>query len=256
MGIEPIMPDSIRTPRFLEQFRRLEPDIGVVVAYGKILSTEILSIPEFGCVNVHASLLPELRGAAPIQWAVARGFSETGVTLMQMDEGMDTGPILLQEQTPVQEGETAAELAGRLSLMAADILRRGLPALARGELAPVPQDDALATYAPRLRREDGLIDWSLPARDIDNRVRGFTPWPGTFTVFGGKRILITSSQPCEVPSPSEPGLVLKARADGILVACGNGALQILSVKPEGKREMTSSEFLAGRRLSPGDRFDK
>ena len=256
MGIEPMMPDSVKTPQFLEEFKRLKPDIGVVVAYGKILPPEILTIPELGCVNVHASLLPELRGAAPIQWAVAKGARETGVTLMQMDEGMDTGPILLQERTSVGERETAVQLARRLSVMAADILRKGLPALARGELTPVPQDDTLATYASLLKREDGLIDWSMAAEEIHNRVRGFAPWPGTYTVFGGKRILIPAALPLDAPSGSEPGKVLEAGTGGILIACGEGALRILSLKPEGKREMTAPEFLAGHPLAPGDRFDK
>jgi len=256
MGIEPMMPDSVRTSQFLEEFKRRRPEIGIVVAYGRILPPEMLAIPEFGCVNAHASLLPELRGAAPIQWVVARGGWETGVTLMQMDEGMDTGPILLQERTPVGKRETAVQLARRLSSMAAQILRKGIPALARGELIPVPQDGTLATYAPLLRREDGLIDWSMAAGEIDSRIRGFTPWPGTYSVFRGKRVLITTALPLEAHSISEPGKVLEAGAGGILTACGEGALRILSLVPEGKREMTASEFLSGHRLVPGDRFEK
>jgi len=253
-GIEPMMPDSIRTPEFLEEFRRMKPDLGVVVAYGKILPPDILEIPRLGCVNVHASLLPELRGAAPIQWAVARGARETGVTLMQMDKGMDTGPVLQQEKTPIGEKETASELAQRLSLMAARILVKGLPALARGELTPVPQDDFRATYAPLLKRKDGLLDWSLAAREIANRIRGFTPWPGTYSMLIGKRILITSASSFNAPSGSVPGEVLEAGTGGILVACGEGALRILTLKPEGKREMTTTEFLAGHKLAPGDRL--
>jgi methionyl-tRNA formyltransferase len=252
MGIDPWTPDSVRTPEFLEMFRQLNPDIGVVVAYGKILPPEMLAVPALGCVNVHASLLPELRGAAPIQWAVARGYTETGVTLMQMDEGMDTGPILLQDHTTIGKNETASNLAERLSIMGAEILRKGLPALAKGVLSPSAQDDSLATYAPMLNREDGQIDWNFNASEIANRVRGFTPWPGTYTTWKGKRLLVNTADMVESPVHNRPGEVLEACSDGILVACGAGALKILSLKPEGSREMTAEQFLAGHRLSAGD----
>jgi methionyl-tRNA formyltransferase len=252
MGIDPMIPDSVRTPEFLDRFRQLEPDIAVVVAYGKILPPEMLLVPRLGCVNVHASLLPELRGAAPIQWAVARGYVETGVTLMQMDEGMDTGPILLQERTIIGESETASDLAGRLSLMGADILLKGLPALEKGELPPSVQDDSLATYAPLLKRENGLIDWSFDATKIANRVRGFTPWPGTYTTWRGKRLLVNTAEPIAALPKESPGEVLKAGPEGILVACGTGALTINSLKPEGSREMTAAQFLAGHGLKTGD----
>ena len=254
LGIDPMMPDSVRTPEFLKEFSKLEPDIAVVVAYGKILPPELLAIPRLGCINVHASLLPELRGAAPIQWAIARGYSETGITLMQMDEGMDTGPILLQESIPIGMEETSTALAGRLSLLGADILRKGLPALERGELSPVAQDESRATYAPLLKKVDGWIDWSMDAAQISNRVRGFTPWPGTHTTLRGKRLLITAAQPDDYPSPMNPGEVLETRSVGILVACGQGALLIGSLKPEGKNQMTAGQFLTGHKLEPGDRF--
>jgi methionyl-tRNA formyltransferase len=252
MGIKPMVPASVRTPEFLEEFRLLEPDIGVVVAYGKILPPGMLEIPGLGCVNVHASLLPELRGAAPIQWAVARGYTVTGVTLMQMDEGMDTGPILLQERTTIGKEETAAELGKRLSIMGSDILRKGLPALERGDLKPTRQDDSSATYAPPLKSGDGLIDWSVDSEVIADRVRGFTPWPGTHTMWKGKRLLITAARDLEVPTLPNPGVVMEIQPDGILVCCGAGALKILSLKPEGSREMTAAEFLAGHRLKEGD----
>jgi methionyl-tRNA formyltransferase len=254
MGIEPMMPDTIRTPDFLEQIRKLSPDIVVVVAYGKILPPDVLRLPGLGCVNVHASLLPELRGAAPIQWAVARGARETGVTLMQMDEGMDTGPVFIQERTAIGERETASVLAGRLASMAADILRKGLPAIAAGELTPVPQDDTLATCAPLLKREDGLVDWTLGSREVANRIRGFTPWPGTYSTLKGKRVLITSALPLDLAAGAPPGEILEVGAGGVLVACGDGAIRIDALKPEGKREMSVPEYLAGNRLVPGNRF--
>jgi methionyl-tRNA formyltransferase len=256
MGIEPMIPASVRTPEFLADFRLLEPDIGIVVAYGKILPAEMLKIPGFGCVNVHASLLPSLRGAAPIQWAIASGHTVTGVTLMQMDEGMDTGPILLQESTAIGEEETAAQLAQRISVMGADILRRGLPALERGELQPIPQDDSRASYAPLLTSADGLIDWSMDATAIANRVRGFTPWPGTYTRWKNKRLMVTAARTLSASIPHHPGSVLEAHSEGILVGCGRGVLRILSLKPEGSREMKAAEFLAGHRLNKGDLLGK
>lgn len=252
MGIVPLTPVSVRETEFVEEFRHLKPDIGVVVAYGKILPPDILEIPVLGCVNVHASLLPGLRGAAPIQWAVARGHTVTGVTLMQMDEGMDTGPILLQESTAIEKEETAVELGKRLSVMGSDILRRGLPALERGELHPVPQDDTRATYAPILKSADGQIDWSSDAVSIANRVRGFAPWPGTYTTWKGKRLLVTAARDLPVSTTQPHGEVIEAHSGGILVSCGTGTLWLYSLKPEGSREMTAAEFLAGYRLKEGD----
>jgi len=254
MGIEPMTPSTVRTPEFLDALHHLQPDLAIVVAYGKILPPWVLETPRLGCVNVHASLLPELRGAAPIQWAIARGARETGVTLMQMDEGMDTGPVLLQEKTEIGDEETAETLTGRLSLMAADILQKGIPALEKGALTPVPQDHNRATYAPVLVREDGLIDWRMEAAQIANRVRGFAPWPGTFSMLCGKRMLITSARAMPSPARGKPGEILGAREGGLDVFCGKDLLRVLTIKPEGKREMTAPEFLAGWHLTRGDRF--
>lgn len=251
-GISLLTPSTLKTPETAQTLRDLEPDIAVVVAYGKILPPEVLAIPRLGCVNVHASILPELRGAAPIQWAIARGYKETGVTLMQMDEGMDTGPILLQRTTAIGKLETAGHLGVRLGQMGADLLREGLPRLAMGELLPVQQDGSLATYAPLLRKSDGLIDWTLDSQEIADRVRGFSPWPGTFTTRGGKRIIISSSVALEEPSETSPGTITAAGTTGIHVSCGAGTLNILAVKPEGKREMEAGEFLAGYKIEIGE----
>ncbi len=251
-GIEPLVPDSVKTDKFLETVAVLEPDVALVVAYGKILPPGLLAVPRLGCVNVHASLLPELRGAAPIQWAIARGLTETGVTLMQMDKGMDTGPILLRKSTPVGTEETAGELGKRLALLGAELVSEGLGALHRGELAPRQQDDAAATYAPLLTKEDGRIDWTGDAADIANRVRGFSPWPGTYTAHKGARVLVTRALAVEGRAGEEPGAILEAGNNGIVVACGKGALLITSVKPEGKREMTAGQYLSGHSLKPGD----
>lgn len=255
-GMEAMTPESLRSPDIEDSLRRLEPDIVVVVAYGKILPPNILALPRLGCVNIHASILPRLRGAAPIQWAIALGYTETGVTLMQMDEGMDTGPILLQRTTPVGDEETAGELGKRLALIGADLLREGLPRLGRGELTPIEQDDSLATYAPLLKKADGLIDWSLPATQIANRVRGFSPWPGTFTTRSGSRLLITRARSLQKDHSLPPGSVVLTGAAGIQVACGDGTLEILAVKPEGKREMAAEEFLGGYKVKEGEVLGK
>ncbi|UCF89175.1 MAG: methionyl-tRNA formyltransferase [bacterium] len=255
-GMEAMTPESLRSPDIEDSLRRLEPDIVVVVAYGKILPPNILALPRLGCVNIHASILPRLRGAAPIQWAIALGYTETGVTLMQMDEGMDTGPILLQRTTPVEDEETAGELGKRLALIGADLLREGLPRLGRGELTPIEQDDSLATYAPLLKKADGLIDWSLPATQIANRVRGFSPWPGTFTTRSGSRLLITRARSLQKDHSLPPGSVVLTGAAGIQVACTDGTLEILAVKPEGKREMAAEEFLSGYKVKEGEVLGK
>jgi len=252
LGIKVLTPGTLKTPEVEDTMRSLEPDIAVVVAYGKILPPNILSVPELGCVNVHASLLPELRGAAPIQWSIARGYTETGVTLMQMDEGMDTGPILMQRATAIGADETAGGLGHRLALIGAGMLREGLPLLGRGELPPVAQNDDLATYAPLLTKADALIDWTLSAEEIANRVRGFSPWPGTFTMRAGSRILITRAQPARETGKGSPGTVIRKGQESFQVSCGSGTLEVLAVKPEGKREMTAGQYLSGYVVQAGD----
>ena len=251
-GISVMTPSTLKTADTVDALKEIKPDIAVVVAYGKILPPDVLAVPRLGCVNIHASILPELRGAAPIQWAIARGYTETGVTLMQMDEGMDTGPVWLQRMTPIGDDETAGELGFRLAQMGADLIREGLPLIEDGRLSPIEQDNSLATYAPLLSKADGLIDWSMEAGQIANRVRGFSPWPGTFTTRGRKRILITRSAALEEPSESSPGTITSADASGIHISCGTGTLNILAVKPEGKREMVVGEFLTGYKVEVGE----
>ena len=251
-GIEVMTPTTLKTPDLHNRLHQLKADIAVVVAYGKILPPEILAVPRLGCVNLHASVLPELRGAAPIQWAIARGYTETGVTLMQMDEGMDTGPVLMQRTTPIDQEETAADLGIRLAQMGADLLREGLPLLDRGELPAVRQDDSRATYAPLLTKADGLIDWTLPVDEIAKRVRGFYPWPGTYTMGPRGRLLIVKARALGEKHQVRPGTITAADSKGIHIACGDGILNVLAVKPEGKREMTVREFLTGHRMEPGE----
>ncbi len=252
MGIETMTPDEVKSDGFLELFCALEPDLALVVAYGKILPPQVLSVPRLGCVNVHTSLLPELRGAAPIQWAIARGYKTTGVTLMQMDEGMDTGPILIQKKTDIGEDENAISLTGRLTEMAARIVKEGIPALGEGKLTPAVQDNSNATYAPMLKKEDGRVDWQMDSAQIANRVRAFVPWPGVHTYFKGKRLLITGAESMEWAGEEKPGTVIDAGKDGIDIVTGSGIFRIITLQPEGKREMSATEFLAGHIVSFGD----
>ena len=240
-------------------FETISPDACGVVAYGKILPEWMLSIPRLGCINVHASILPKFRGAAPINWAIANGESETGVTIMQMDAGMDTGPMLERRSIQIGNDETAPELSARLAQLGAEVLSETLPRLERGEIEPVTQDDSEATYAPILKREDGLIDWRMNALDIANRVRAFQPWPGTYTSFRGGRLTIwrgreaTSAQ--EADFSAESGIVLKIDESGIIVACRDAStLLIQEVQVEGKRRVSAREFANGARLKPGDRI--
>jgi methionyl-tRNA formyltransferase len=254
LGINILAPESVRTEAFLDTIRRMAPDVIVVVAYGKILPAELLAIPRLGCLNVHASLLPELRGAGPIQWAIARGFATTGVTLMQMDEGMDTGPILLQRPTDIGEDETSPGLGQRLAQMGAELLAEGLPALERGELKPRAQDEELATYAPLLNREDGAANWKMPASEIYNRFRGFNPWPGLYTSREGRNLHIIDARAEAGGANHPPGTVTDADRDGIRVACGEGSLLITRLKPEGSREMSAAEYLAGHNVKTGEKL--
>lgn len=242
-------------------FETISPDACVVVAYGKILPAWMLAIPRLGCINVHASLLPKYRGAAPINWALANGERETGVTIMQMDIGMDTGPMLTQRSITVGDDETAPQLSARLAQLGAELLSETLPHIERGEITPLTQNDSEATYAPMLKREDGLIDWRMSAREIANRVRAFQPWPGTYTNFRGGRLTIWRAREArsnQVPDLSaEPGTILNLDESGITIACiGSSALLTQEVQLEGKRRVSAREFANGARLKPGDRINQ
>jgi methionyl-tRNA formyltransferase len=241
-------------------FETISPDACVVAAYGKILPPWMLAIPRFGCINVHASLLPRYRGAAPINWAIANGEKETGVTIMQMDVGMDTGPMLAKRSISIGDRETAPELSLRLAHFGAELLSETLPGVERGEISPLIQDDNQATYAPMLKREDGRIDWRMGASEIANRVRAFQPWPGTYTDVRGARLTIwRANDASEAASldgfAAEPGTILNIDEPGITVLCsGSSALLIQEVQVEGKRRVSAREFANGARLKPGDRI--
>ncbi|NOK20507.1 methionyl-tRNA formyltransferase [Corallococcus carmarthensis] len=248
-GIPVLQPQKLRTPPFVEELRQYAPDVCVVTAYGKILPKDLLALPAKGCVNVHASLLPRFRGAAPIQWAIAHGDSETGVSLMVMDEGLDTGPVLAMKRLPIAADETSATLHAKLSALGGDVLRESLPRYLKGELTPQPQPSEGMVLAPIIDKENGKLDFTKPAVELDRRLRAFTPWPGAYTLLGGKVFKVHRMQP--VAGKGEPGTVLSAGPEGIEVACGEGSVVFLEVQPEGKRVMRAGDFLSGNRLQPG-----
>jgi methionyl-tRNA formyltransferase len=245
-GVRVIQPTKVRTPEFAAELRAVGADIGVVVAYGRILPLGVLTAPRLGCVNVHASLLPKLRGAAPIQWAIINGETMTGVCLMQMDEGMDTGAVLARRELVIDPHETAGELGVRLAQLGAAALREELPRICRGELPAVPQDHADATHAPMLEKEHGRIDWNGSAQRIHDLVRGTSPWPGAFTFLNGQRLRIHKTNVLvRDRMVNAPGAILRADAHGIEVACGSGVLAIDELQADGKRRVNAEQFCAG-----------
>jgi methionyl-tRNA formyltransferase len=240
------------TQGFLSQFR---PDAIVVAAYGHIIPAWMIELPRFGCINLHASLLPKYRGAAPIPWAIIRGEQVTGATTMKIAESLDTGDILLQREMEIRPDDTAETLGVRMSLAGAELMAETLERLYRGELRGRPQDPARATLAPMLKKEDGRIDWSLPAPDIERRVRGLRPWPGAFTLFRGKHLhLWKASVAGKALRPEEPGMLVAGNGK-LRVACGDGTeLELLEVQLEGRRRVSASDFLNGVRLQAGERL--
>jgi methionyl-tRNA formyltransferase len=251
-GLPVFQPLRIKYPEAIAQVEALAPDVVVVVGYGQIIPRAIFGRPRLGSVNVHASLLPKYRGAAPIQWAIANGETVTGVTIMQIDEGLDTGDLLAERQAPIGPEETAPKLGERLAHLGADLLVETLPALEAGRITPRPQDPALATYAPVLKKEDGRVDWHLDARQIANRIRGFDPWPGGYTAFRGHLLHLRRVRPAEGPA-AEPG-TLAVEGRTLRAACGRGWLELLDLQPEGKKRMTAPEFINGRQPASGEKL--
>lgn len=250
-GIPVLQPPKIRGTNFHEEIRALRPDVGVVTAYGKILPQELLDAPAQGCVNVHASLLPRFRGAAPIQWAIAAGDEVTGVCLMKMDAGLDTGPVIDRRELRIGPEDTAASMHDKLSKLGGELIRESLPRYLRGELKPVPQPSEGVVLAPLIKKEDGRLDFTRPAAELERRTRAFHPWPGTYTELGGKTLKVLKAK--AGGGRGAPGEVLEAGAGGLEVACGEGSLVLLEVQPEGKRAMSARELLAGHRLQKGSR---
>ncbi len=254
-GIAVIQPEKIRGDAFLAALRDAVPDALVVVAYGRILPPAVLDLPPRGAVNVHFSLLPELRGAAPVQWALARALPRTGVSTMRVSEGLDEGDILLQREAPIAPGEHAPALTERLSALGAELLRETLRGLEAGSLAGTPQDPAAATYAPILRREDGAWSPAWTAADLDGRVRGFDPWPGVWVSCRGRRLRITDAAAMPGSTGAPPGTVLPLEGERLPLACARGTLAaIAAVQAEGGRPATAREAINGRRIGPGDRL--
>ncbi|HXP59877.1 MAG TPA: methionyl-tRNA formyltransferase [Dongiaceae bacterium] len=252
-------PARARDETFVSELRALAPDLIVVAAYGQILPQALLDVPRFGCLNVHTSLLPRHRGAAPIQWAILKDDLRTGVTIMKMDAGLDTGDILSQEGTPIGEEDTAESLYDRLGRMGAGLLVRTIPDYVAGKIQPRPQPAEGVTHAPKIKKTDGAIEWSQAARAIWNRVRALTPWPGAFTQMPGKPPPMVKLWQARVeaiggPASASPGHIMQADKAGIVVACGQQALRILVLQLEGGRRLTAQEFLAGHLLVPGQRL--
>ena len=255
-GLRVLQPERARGEEFLHEIEQLKPDLIVVAAYGQILPQRLLDAPRFGCVNVHTSLLPKYRGAAPIQWALLNDEAATGVTIMKMDAGLDTGDILAQEATPIKPEDTSELIHDRLAKLGAALLRRTLPEFVAGRIRPVPQGADQATYAPKIKKEDGRIDWNLPARAIWSRIRALVPWPGAYTFLpGNNRPQIIKIWKAEITEASSmPGEVAGADKRGIVVGCAHQALCITSLQREGGRRLTAQEFLAGHPIEPGARF--
>lgn len=254
-----LQPERPRGDAFLGELRDLEPELSVVVAYGRILRRAVLDLPELGSVNVHASLLPELRGAAPVNWAIIRGHEQTGVTIMRMVEELDAGPILYQVEEPIHADERATDLTMRLSELGAESVVEALMLLEAGAVEPVEQDDSRATYAPRLSRDDARIDWGQDAVSVGRWIRGLDEFPGGWTTLNDEPLKVYRPQPEPDARPeAEPGTVLEVdparAAKGLRVACGEGVIRIREVKPAGKRRMTSAEWVRGRGAAAGDRL--
>jgi methionyl-tRNA formyltransferase len=248
-GIPVLQPHRVRAPEAIAQIRELSPDLIVVVAFGQILPQGLLDIPRHGCINIHASLLPRYRGAAPINWCLVNGEAETGITTMQMDAGLDTGDMLVKRSIPISPDEDAQSLHDRLSLLGAETIDETIDRLLAGTLTREKQDDSLSCYAPMLKKEDGLVDWALDAGRIKNLVRGLTPWPGAYTFLDGKTLKLFSVSVSS--EPGEPGMVLKTGKDGILVSCGSGSLLVGELQLEGRTRLSAGDFLSGCRLTPG-----
>jgi methionyl-tRNA formyltransferase len=253
LGLPVVQPTKLRTGEFGAWVRAQTVDVALVVAYGRILPPDVLEGPRLGCVNVHGSLLPKYRGAAPIAWAVVNGEAETGVTLMKLDAGMDTGPTFARVATPVAPEETAGELSRRLALIGADAVRTLLPAYVGGRCPLEPQDDTQATMAPVLQKSDGSIVWSETATKVHDRVRGMNPWPGGSTTARGRLIKVHATRVVDAErAGAAPGEVIVADKSRVLVACGAGCVELLVVQPEGRRTMKATEWASGRGVAEGD----
>lgn len=250
-----LQPENVNSPEAIQELTALRPELIVVVAYGAILRKPLLELPSVGCINLHASLLPKLRGVAPINWAIIEGHRATGVTTMWMNEKVDAGEIIQQRYVSILPEETAGELHERLCQIGSELLSKTLLSIKEGTAPRIPQDAALSTYAPMLKKEDGIIDWARDAEAVSDHVRGVTPWPGAQTTLHSEPIKILRVRVVELMSMYTPGSILKLDEDGaIAVAAGRGVLHVITVQPAGKKAMPAVDFARGRRLREGERF--
>lgn len=253
-GIKVYQPTKMRDGTALEMLKEAAPELCIVVAYGKILPKEILEYPKYGCINIHASLLPKLRGAAPIQWSIINGFDKTGVTSMQMDEGLDTGDMLIMREIEIDENMTAGELHDELSALGASVLEETIDALLKGELKPEKQNHDEFTYAPMLSKELSPIDWNLSAKEVHNKIRGLSPWPSANAKLNGKTVKIHKSLVAEEKG-SAPGQIIET-GKRLVVCCGDlNCIEILNLQAEGKKAMSAADFMRGNQLNIGDFFE-
>ncbi len=246
-----LQPTKIKTEEFRNGLLTYRPNLFVVCAYGRILPKSLLELAPLGCINVHGSLLPFYRGAAPIQWAIIKGEQDTGVTIIQMNAGMDTGDILLKAAMKIEPGETAGSLFAKLAELGSVTLLKAIKGLKEGTLIPVPQDNSLATLAPMLKKDDGLIDWQKDAKEIECLIRGLDPWPTAFCFLDGGRLRLFNPEVVYRESDAPPGTVLQADKRGILIACGNNCLLIKEIQPQGKKRMPAESFLCGHPIAAG-----
>lgn len=254
LGIPVLQPEKIRTPEAVAELAAFGAEVIVVAAYGQILPKRILDLPKYGCLNIHASLLPRHRGASPIHAAILAGDAVSGVTIMQMDEGLDTGDMLRIVRTPISSEDTAGSLHDRMAGLAAEPLLGVIEELIAGTAKPGKQDGSMATYAPKLTKQDGRINWSASAREIDLRLRGMTPWPGSFTTLPDGRTLKVHRASIEEGSGGDAGEVMSAGSDGILVAAGSGRVRLLDVQAAGGKRLAAADFLRGNTLGPGEKL--
>jgi len=250
LGLPVYQPERVRRPEAVEYLRAIAVDAMVVVGYGQIIPQSIIDMAALGIVNVHGSLLPRYRGAGPIQWAILNGGTRTGVTTMRIDAGLDTGDMLLKAETEIGPDETAVELGQRLAAMGADLLVETLAGLEQGRIVPEKQDNAQATYAPLLKKEDGRIDWSRDARAIHNQIRGLQPWPGASTLFRGQSLHIWRSRVWNGPASGSPGTLIGTKPP--VVCCGTGALELVEVQLEGRKRISAGNFANGQRLTENE----
>ncbi len=251
-GIPVLQPVRIKRPEEVEKLKQYPADIYVVAAFGQILSQEILDIPEFGCLNIHASLLPKYRGASPIQHVIIDGEEKTGITIMQMDAGLDTGDMLYQKEIVISPKDTYASLHDKLMVLGGEAIVEALPLLEQGKLVPRKQEDALSCYAHLIDKTMGELDFTKSAEILDRLIRGLNPWPSAYTTYHGKQLKVWEAEPVKSPKAGKPGEILAVEKDAVLVAAGSGALRITSLQLSGKKRMSAHDFLLGVRMTPGE----